>query len=159
MDKINLFKKSTKLPARILVPKSSKCILSFHKCVLEILSLEIKPNPFNKHYSLKLPFTCRIRRVNAMFFLGKIDDITTRLIQDLSMLIISPVSFSVFILSFVWLFISLEPIRSKATSGLSSWRVGRINWSNLLDVASRKTVRYVFSLLTDFWKIFPFYSI
>ena len=43
-DKINLFKKSSKLPAKILVSKSSKCIPSFHKCVFEILSLEIKPN-------------------------------------------------------------------------------------------------------------------
>ena len=68
LDKINLFKKSTKLPARILVPKSSNCIPSFHKYVLEILSLEIKPNPFNSPCSLKLSFTCRIIRVNATFF-------------------------------------------------------------------------------------------
>ena len=121
MDKINLFKKSTKLPTRILVPKSSKCIPSFNKRVLEILSLEIKPNPFNTHCSYKLSLTCRIRRVNAMLFLGKIGDITTfftaRPMQDLPILIISPGSFSVFILSFVWIFISLEPIRSKTTSG------------------------------------------
>ena len=44
LEKINLFKKSTKLPAGILVSKSSKCIPSFHKCILEMLSLEIKPN-------------------------------------------------------------------------------------------------------------------
>ena len=129
LDKINLFKKSTKLPARIVVTKSSKCIPSFHKCLLEILSLEIKPNPFNTHSSLKLLFTCRIRRVNAIFHLSKIDDITTsftpRLMQDLPILIISPVCFSVFILSFVWLFISLETICRKTTSGWSSW-VGRI---------------------------------
>ena len=43
---MNLFKISTKLPARILVPKSCKC-------VLEMLSLEIKPNPFNTQCSLK----------------------------------------------------------------------------------------------------------
>ena len=40
------------------------------------------------HCSLKLLFTCRIRRVNAMFFLGQIDDITTsfapRAMQDLT---------------------------------------------------------------------------
>ena len=62
-----------------------------------------------------------------MFFLGKIDDITTyflsRSIQDLLMLIISPVSFSVFILS--CLFISLELICSK-TTGKS------INWGKLI---------------------------
>ena len=68
LDKINPFKKSAKLPARILVPKSSKFIPSFHKCVLKILSLEIKPNLFNTHGSLKPLFTCRIRRVNAMLF-------------------------------------------------------------------------------------------
>ena len=100
-----MFKKSTKLPARILVPKSSRCIPIFHKGVLKMLSLEIKPNPFNMDCSLKLSFTCRIRRVNAMFFLRQIDDITTsstaRFMQDLPMLIISPVIFSVFILSFV----------------------------------------------------------
>ena len=67
LDKINLLKKSSKLPARILEPKSSKCIPSFHKCVYEILSLEIKPNPFNMHCFLKLSFTSRIRRVDAMF--------------------------------------------------------------------------------------------
>ena len=76
-DKINLFKKSTKLPATILVPKSSKCIPSFHKCVLEILSLKIKLNPLNTQCSLKLSFTCRIRCVDAVFLLRKIDDITT----------------------------------------------------------------------------------
>ena len=120
LDKRNLYKKATKLPARILLPKSSKYIPSFHKYVLEILSLEIKPNPFNTHCSLKRSFTCRIRRVNAINFLGKINDITTsftpRSMEDLPMLIISPVNFSVFILSFVLLFISLEPICSKATS-------------------------------------------
>ena len=129
-DKRNLIKKSTKLPARILVPKSSKCIPSFHKCVLQILSSETKPNSFNTHCSLKLSSTCRIRRVNAMFFLGKIDDITSsstlRSMQDLPLMIISPVSFSVFILSFTWLFMQLEPICSKTTSGWFSWRVGRI---------------------------------
>ena len=41
LDKLNLFKKSEKLLARILVPKSSICIPSFHKCALEILPLEI----------------------------------------------------------------------------------------------------------------------
>ena len=104
-DKINMFKKSTKLPARLLVPRSSNFIPSFHKCVLEILSLEIKPNPFNTHCSLKLSFTCCIRHVNAMIFLGKIDNIITSftpsLMKDLPMLIISFVCFSVFILSFV----------------------------------------------------------
>ena len=101
----SLIKKSTKLPARILVPKSSKCIPSFHKCVLAILSLEIKPNPFNTHCYLKLSFTCRIRRVHAIFFLGKINDITTfftpRSMQDLPIIIISHVISSAFILSFV----------------------------------------------------------
>ena len=96
--------KSTKLPARILVPKSSKCIPSFHKCVLEILSLEIKPNPYNTHCSLKLSFTYRIRRVNTTLFLGKINDITTsftpRSIQDLPVLIIFLVSLSAFIFFF-----------------------------------------------------------
>ena len=69
-----MFKKSRKLRARILVPKSSKYIPNFHKNVFEILSLEIKPNLFDTHCSLKLSFTCRVRRVNAMFFLRKIDD-------------------------------------------------------------------------------------
>ena len=82
------------------MPKSYRCIPSFHKYLLEILSLEIKPNPFNTHCSLKLSFSRRIRRVNAMLFLGKIDDIinsfTPRLKQDLPMLIIFSVSFSVF---------------------------------------------------------------
>ena len=82
LDKTNLFKKSAKLIARILGPKSSKCIPSFYKCILEILSLEIKPNIFNKHCSLKVSFTCPIRRVNAMLFLGKIDYITTSSHQD-----------------------------------------------------------------------------
>ena len=95
-----------------------------------------------------------------MFFLDKIDDIATsftpRLMQDLPMLIISPASFSVFILSLVWLFISLEPICSKTTSGWSSWSFGRIQWLSLLDVAPRKTLKYVIPPLTDFWKIFPF---
>ena len=62
-----------------------------------MLSLEIKPNPFNTHCSLKLSFTCQIRRVNAMFFLGRIDDITTsftpRWMQVLPMLIIPPLAF------------------------------------------------------------------
>ena len=92
-----MFKKSTTVPAKIFVVKSSKCFPSFHKYVLEI-----KPNPFNTHCVLKLLFT---RSVNAMFFLGKIDDIITsftpRSMQDLPMLIISAVSFSAFISSFV----------------------------------------------------------
>ena len=102
-----------------LVPKFSKCIPSVHKCVLEILSLEIKPNPFNMHFSLKQSFTCCIRRVNAVLFLGNIDNIisslTVRSMEDLPMLIISSVSFSIFYLSFVWLFTSLEPISNKTT--------------------------------------------
>ena len=50
---------------------------------------------FRKRESdFKLTCTCRIRRVNVMFFLGKIDDIT---IQDIPMLIIFAVSISVFI--------------------------------------------------------------
>ena len=92
-----------------------------------------------------------------MFFLGKIDDMTTsftpRSMLDLPMLIISPVSFSVFIISFVRLYISLEPICSKTRSGWSSWKVGRIWWFNLLDVAPRKILKYIFLPLTDFWKI------
>ena len=93
MDKTNLFKKSTKLPDKILVPKSSKCIPSFHICLLEILSLEIKPNSFYTHCSFEPSFTWRIRRVNAMFFLDKIDDVNTSFtpisMQDLPMLTLS----------------------------------------------------------------------
>ena len=59
----------------MLVPKSSKCTPSFHKFALEILTLDIKQNPFNTHCSLKLSFTCHIRHANAMLFLGKTDDI------------------------------------------------------------------------------------
>ena len=87
----------------------------------EILSLEIKPNPFNTHCSLNLSFTRRIRRVNTMLLVGKIDDIITsfipRSIQGLPMLITSCVKFSVFILSFVWLFISLGLIYNKTIRG------------------------------------------
>ena len=57
---------------------------------------------FRKRESdFKLTCTCRIRRVNVMFFLGKIDDITSSFtpisIQDIPMLIIFAVSISVFI--------------------------------------------------------------
>ena len=87
LDKINQFKKSTKLPARMLVPRSSRYIPSLYKCVLEILSLKIKTNTFNTYWSLKLSFTCCRRRLNAMLFLGKIDDViilfTPTLMQDL----------------------------------------------------------------------------
>ena len=79
-----------------------------------------------------------------------------RSMQDLPVLIISPVSFSVFVLSFIWLFISLEPICSKTTSGWSSWRVDRISWFNLVDIACQKTLEYVFLPSTYFWKIFLF---
>ena len=105
LDKISLLKKCTKLPTRILVPKSFKCTPYFHKCVLEILSLEIKTNLINTHCSLELLFTCLIRRINAMLFLGKIDDIITsftpRLMQDLPMVKKFSFSFTVFIFSFV----------------------------------------------------------
>ena len=50
-----MFKKSTKFPTKIFVPKSSKCIPPFHKCVHKILSLEIKPDPFNSNYPLNYP--------------------------------------------------------------------------------------------------------
>ena len=72
-----------------------------------MLSLEAESNPFNTYGSFKLSFTCCIRRVNAMFFLGKIDDIATlftpRLMQDLPMLIISRASFSVFIYLIIYI--------------------------------------------------------
>ena len=75
---------------------------------MEILSLEIKPNLFNAHCSLKLTFTYRVKRVNTMSSLGKINDFITfftpKLMQDFTMLIISYVNFSVFILSSVYLY-------------------------------------------------------
>ena len=104
-----MFKKSRKLPTKILVPKSSKCIPPFHKCVDKILSLEVKPDPLNSHRSFKLSFSCCMRRVNTMLFLGKINDIITlftpRSIQDLPMLIITSAGFSVFNLSCLMIYI------------------------------------------------------
>ena len=92
-----------------------------------------------------------------MFFLSKIDDITAfftpRSVQDLTMLIMSDFIFPAFILSFVWLLISLEPICSKTTAGWSSWSVGTISWFDFLVEAPRKTLKYVFLPLIDFWKI------
>ena len=54
LHKTKLFKKSIKLPARIFVPKSDKCIPSVHICGLEILPLKVKPKLFNTHCFLKV---------------------------------------------------------------------------------------------------------
>ena len=98
-----------------------------------------------------------------MLFSGKIDDIVTsftpRLMQDEPILIIPSVSFSVFILLFLWLFISLEPICSKTTSSSSSWDVDGIQWYNLLGEAPRKTLNFVFFCVNQFLKGIAFYSI
>ena len=108
LNKINLFEKSTILPAKSFEPQSFKCIPHSRKWVIEILSLEIKPNLFNTHCSLKLMFTYRVKRVNTMLSFGKIPDFITfftpKLLQDFPMLIISSVNFSVFILSSVYLY-------------------------------------------------------
>ena len=95
-----------------------------------------------------------------MLFLGKIDittSFTPRSMQDLPVLIISPVCFSLFILFFVWLFISLEPIYGKTASGWSSWNIGRIPiMIQSLRCSASKNLKVCFPPLTGFWKIFFF---
>ena len=123
----------------------------------------MKPDPFNTHCFLKVSFTCRIRRLNAMSFFGKIDCITTsitpRSMQDLRMLIMYLVR--VFSISSIFRLI-IYIIRTDMQQ--NDIRVMFVkSWQDIIIQSLRcsawKNIKVCFSPVARFLKEFPFYSI
>ena len=123
----------------------------------------MKPNPFNTPCFLKVSFTCRIRRLYAMSFFGKIDDITTsitpRSMQDLRMLIMYLVR--VFSVSSIFRLI-IYIIRTDMQQNDIRLMFVK-SWSDIMIQSLRcsawKNIKVCFSPVTRFLKEFPFYSI
>ena len=77
--KIKLFKKLTMLLAKINVPLSFKCIPSFHKCSLDMLSLLTKRKPNFSQLSRKQSLTCLIIFVSFICLFNRIEEKITSL--------------------------------------------------------------------------------
>ena len=122
--KINLFKTYIKLSAKITLPSSCKCKPSSSE---QMLLLSTNPNPFNLQNGSRVFFTKITSSFNHFCALPINDDIKTSY-ELLSLkcrpifTIHSPISFSV---SFLFP-ISLQPMYSILTSGLSSFRISSI---------------------------------
>ena len=74
VNKKQLFIQQIKLFAKIVIPESSKCVLSLNKLSTEILELSTKQKPFSLHILHDDAFT-RANRFISIFSVTTNDDI------------------------------------------------------------------------------------